>query len=560
MNEWPVRLTSEGPMELHEHKDLMGTPEDMVEKLRNAAPLNFELLDGIEDRLTCLEEQLHLYADRILVNKKDSSESHSSLGLYTPKSGAVIEADSTRKGGLDDIMRQEVDDAVKESRKKAVEYCEFPGFRRTELSELPNKLEAPPILHRVTKAQDFNPLFQGPLEPGFRKFWKKIFLSEASVAVMQDMFWWYFLYRYHKSEKSAQDQLFDRIADSFVALLNSINHEIKDKFFTVYPDCLAQAIYSAYWEAFPDSRPQFRDEFKQEIADLAHEWTSGVRPPAGTWKGWNVKRLEPKLPRAVQESKSKHIVQAASLNKHVKLSLDIDSFEKLINKLGEEETVGTAVVPGARSESQPNQMGSREVTRGTELTNATSYVPATLHTISQSRQAQCGTPRRDPKESSQMGPGPGFERVMFNLSGRSPLIAHYLHMKQLKSNVQPGRRVRRTEKSLEKEQLYQEPTYREIIEDSRQKSVKLGQEYKKICDVTHQEIMKVEKKRRETNREIDRLRKEVLLVRSNLELKILSEKILDKKDRESTIPRGIRKVSETADFTNGHDDDEEEEQ
>ena len=30
-------------------------------------------------------------------------------------------------------------------------------------------------------------------QPGFRKFWKKIFQSEASIAMMQDSFWWIFI-------------------------------------------------------------------------------------------------------------------------------------------------------------------------------------------------------------------------------------------------------------------------------------------------------------------------------------------------------------------------------
>ena len=40
------------------------------------------------------------------------------------------------------------------------------------------------------------PIFQ----PGFKKFWKKIFQSEASVAIMQDAFWWIFLQRFQVSD------------------------------------------------------------------------------------------------------------------------------------------------------------------------------------------------------------------------------------------------------------------------------------------------------------------------------------------------------------------------
>ena len=38
---------------------------------------------------------------------------------------------------------------------------------------------------------------------------------------------------FQRGRLEEQDQLFDRVADSFVALITSINPEIKDKFFQV---------------------------------------------------------------------------------------------------------------------------------------------------------------------------------------------------------------------------------------------------------------------------------------------------------------------------------------
>ena len=46
-------------------------------------------------------------------------------------------------------------DALEESRRNTVEHCFFPGFHPGELPQLPGQLEAPQLLHRVTKAQDF---------------------------------------------------------------------------------------------------------------------------------------------------------------------------------------------------------------------------------------------------------------------------------------------------------------------------------------------------------------------------------------------------------------------
>ena len=43
-----------------------------------------------------------------------------------------------------------------ETRKRSLEYYVFPGFVHGEFIELPAQLEAPPMLHRVTGAQDFN--------------------------------------------------------------------------------------------------------------------------------------------------------------------------------------------------------------------------------------------------------------------------------------------------------------------------------------------------------------------------------------------------------------------
>lgn len=42
-----------------------------------------------------------------------------------------------------------------------------------------------------------------------------------------------------------------------------------------YPNCLSQAVYAAYYEAFPESRDKLEDGFKQELANVIHEWVTG---------------------------------------------------------------------------------------------------------------------------------------------------------------------------------------------------------------------------------------------------------------------------------------------
>lgn len=92
----------------------------------------------------------------------------------------------------------------------------------------------------------------------------------------------------------------------------------------------------------------------------------------------------------------------------VKLSLDVDSFNKLIDKLwGVEPNGGNGVSSG------PTPLPSREVTKLTNQTNVMSNLSgqstgalnqpleAKFSRTSPSRMATCGTPRRKPREVSQ---------------------------------------------------------------------------------------------------------------------------------------------------------------
>ena len=44
----------------------------------------------------------------------------------------------------------------------------------------------------------------------------------------------------------------------------------------VYGDCLSQAVFVAYCEAFPDSDQHFQNEFKETVTSLINEWVSGI--------------------------------------------------------------------------------------------------------------------------------------------------------------------------------------------------------------------------------------------------------------------------------------------
>uniref|UniRef100_A0ACB8E651 Uncharacterized protein n=1 Tax=Sphaerodactylus townsendi TaxID=933632 RepID=A0ACB8E651_9SAUR len=54
----------------------------------------------------------------------------------------------------------------------------------------------------------------------------------------------------------------------------------------MYPDCLSQAIYLTFCEAFPKSH--FGDMFKDELMDLIFQWIRGFKPQKFAWKKWNL--------------------------------------------------------------------------------------------------------------------------------------------------------------------------------------------------------------------------------------------------------------------------------
>ncbi|KAH0619978.1 hypothetical protein JD844_014459 [Phrynosoma platyrhinos] len=110
----------------------------------------------------------------------------------------------------------------------------FPGFKLKKLTKLPNNLEPAQLWDSVLKVQTFKP------------------------------------------DEEEKDHFFDRISDSFVALLLSTPNYIKDPFFQMYPDCLSQTIYITFCEAFPESHRHFNDEFKEELMDLVFQWIRGT--------------------------------------------------------------------------------------------------------------------------------------------------------------------------------------------------------------------------------------------------------------------------------------------
>lgn len=51
---------------------------------------------------------------------------------------------------------------------------------------------------------------------------------------------------------------------------------------------MSQAIYLAFFYAFPDSFLQLNDAFKEELCNKVHEWVLGLRPIPESYLDWQI--------------------------------------------------------------------------------------------------------------------------------------------------------------------------------------------------------------------------------------------------------------------------------
>uniref|UniRef100_A0A673TM67 Family with sequence similarity 227 member B n=1 Tax=Suricata suricatta TaxID=37032 RepID=A0A673TM67_SURSU len=296
--------------------------------------------------------------------------------------------------------------------KKTVEGCIFSGFKANELTQLPRHLDAERIYLFILKAHNFD-------EKVF-KIWKTHFLSEASIALLHDSFWWWFLHKF-KPDRENQDSLFDRISESYVALFMSIPTTRKDTFLQVYPDCLAQAIYATFQEAFPESSNLFDDEFKEDLGNNIFLWLSGLKPQKRFWTHWRLKEL-------------------STTSVHGATRVPSGSLKDKIER------------------SQERIMATIDFNMMKILKNPRAYITPTL--------------KEEPSistlttKSHYISPGPEFNRVLFNLGGQSPLVLYYLKMHELAGISMAHRQTK-----IKLTKILQEPppapTYRDTIKEAQ---------------------------------------------------------------------------------------------
>ncbi|XP_060115953.1 protein FAM227B [Heteronotia binoei] len=416
--------------------------DKITKYLYDNVPLITENLSNLEEKVKECKIRVHEHAKKIVdleCSEEEKSQSFLKQGVE-PSAGFL----GTKK------------------KKKKVKNCKFPGFQSRHLTDLPCQLEAVQLWDLVLKVQTF--------KQGLNvKVLKKLFLSEASIALLQDCFWWWFLQKF-KPDQGEQDHLFDRISDSFVALLLSTPNYIKDPFFQIYPDCLSQAIYVTFCEAFPKSR--FGDEFKDELMDLIFQWMRGFKPQKFAWKKWKLGCLEkPKTHTTRRDS--------------IRLSV-------------------VSLLPKEMPKTLRFQIGSNEEVK---------------------------KPAPQPqKESHYIGDGPDFHRSLFNLGGQSPLVLYYLKMHGISNTLENSRLYKITHTEICKVPPAS-PTYQDVIEKSKKFSKKLHDEFIDFEHSCIEELTEMEEQRKKVNQKFKRLL--VKLSKNPNELRLRTQALIQKLENPS---------------------------
>ncbi|XP_032089028.1 protein FAM227B [Thamnophis elegans] len=256
-------------------------PVDTVAQyLYDNAPMPYEIISRLEKRIDECKLQVQEHAKQIFTLKSEKSEIDEQPGQADVTSSPESQDASKKKIKIEMKFPTE---APKDTSSKDLENFSFSGFNLWKFTKLPNNLEPAQLWDLVLKLQ----IFKGTNT----QVLKQLFFSEASLAILQDSFWWWFLHKYQPDQEE-QDHFFDRIADSYVMLLWSIPSYIKDVFLQMYPDCLSQAIYITFCEAFPQACHRFNDQFKEELMDLIFLWIRGFKPQKFAWKNWKCPSTE----------------------------------------------------------------------------------------------------------------------------------------------------------------------------------------------------------------------------------------------------------------------------
>nr|NP_001157732.1 uncharacterized protein LOC100183672 [Ciona intestinalis] len=457
-----------------------------LEELQKVRPASFLVgsIQKVNERICSLDNELSTYDSKLAIESRSSYNDE----VYDPNTGQLQLKSVPRRGSRSARDREEKEErkfaglfssefdgqpegntqrrkgpAKKSDAPRLVELQQYPGFVQNRHSPLPHGLEATVVIDHVISAQT-----DLKRKPTYQQEFRKMLYSRTQRAMLQDVFWWFFLDKYHP-DKLSQSKLFRRISQIFVKLLlMSKDQKFRDKFFMNYASILAQSIYSAFCLAFPQSWRQFDEPtFKGNLLNIATMWVSGIQPPPRLYEKWNYSQLEP------------HKMRKEETMKVSKSGEKVD--RKGTGKLSPIGSVTSTKTPTAHSRSGSNKgllraLGTRSDAMSTVSSQKTKSNETTVTTDKGTLSPITEKPKtgEETKEkyslkylkenSCAIGRSVEFDRSVFNIHGRSPLLSEYLYQRGLHKVTGRDQLVRRTQ--IESLPSHQARTYNDLIQES----------------------------------------------------------------------------------------------
>ncbi|ESO87444.1 hypothetical protein LOTGIDRAFT_235104 [Lottia gigantea] len=544
-----------------------------------------------ERKLTKLEAIVtdKSYYFNLPFENKENKEVLKFAGYYTLKS-SFVPGLSTRAKNISKIsMNPSKISSVKSKdsgKPKFVELQQYPGYDKNEITPLPCDIDPIDMLSIVAQASmDLHK------KPRYRPEFERLFYSRMSQAILQDIFWYFFLEKYQPG-CTAQPKLFNRISHNYVKLLIYCKIKVyKETFFKDYPILMAQAIYVSFCHAFQDSYRQFGEDFKDELVNLVSEWMAGIRLAPRSWATWNFDKLDPPNIKSRDEMLPQN-------NKKSAPALNLDYLDSLISR---HTSDGGSVTSLSQSGSKSSLSWINKHNRNQRSTNRGSHIshrqesPSpngdTSKVIDSVAKAQISarkslnhqksinelrknnetlTPIREIEgdenaeknvmsrlssdllkelnsrhviESHPACKGPDFIKTSFNIFGQSPLVTHFLRMKQLSTKSGYNVRVQRTE--LENLPSLDQPTYRDVIHESFKNIKDIERKFKEMYNKNLKESATYVHQQQRIVRQHEK--REAVLMTKPKEVKRLSNLIiLEQKKDEDSISAGADAAIETA--------------
>ncbi|WAQ95450.1 F227A-like protein [Mya arenaria] len=276
---------------------------------------------------------------------------------------------------------------------------------------------------------------------------------------VEDMFWYLFLDKFQSSQ-NAQIKLFNRAAFNYVKLMLFVkNPAYRDVFFNDYPSLMSQSLYTAFCYCFPDSYRQFGEEFKEDLVALVYGWIA-----ANT--SINFDFLDSLISTNISRYASSASVSQSASNMSTHSRRGKGRNRKLSQSDRSGKGSGSSKVPSssASSSSQEGKIPGKDelcdlvIVEQTESTKKSSKEKKSVdprklvealtpirETTFEDYESQADQGETQSEHSHPACKGADTVKSVYNLYGQSPLVAHFLRVKNLTRESGQTFHVQRTE-------------------------------------------------------------------------------------------------------------------